>query len=72
MTIVCDLIVNYLTAGTTTENFRKIRRFRKGDALVMLSANIYNGKIIFNKSNQILAYVDDIELIVRSSNNISS
>ncbi len=68
-------------AGTTTENFRTIRGFRQGDALscsffnillelIMVSANINTGNIIFNKSNQVLAYADDIDLIGRSSVNV--
>lgn len=65
-------------AGATSEKFQTFRGFRQGDALscsffnillemIMVSANINTGNIIYNKSSQILAYADDIDVIGRTA-----
>lgn len=65
-------------AGKISEKFRTIRGFRQGDALscsffnillemIMASANINTTNIIYNKTSQILAYADDIDVIGRST-----
>ena len=72
-----------MTHGAVSKQLARlrIRGFRQGDALscsffnillelIMVSANINTGNIIFNKSNQVLAYADDIDLIGRSSVNV--
>lgn len=69
-------------AGTTSDQFRTIRGFRQGDALscsffnillemIMVSAKINTKNIIYNKSSQILAYADDIDVIGRSTTKVT-
>ena len=64
--------------GSSSGKFRTERGFRQGDALscsffnillelIMVSANINTSNNIFNKSSQVLAYADDINLIGRTS-----
>ena len=38
--------------------------------MIMKSANIITGNIIYNKASQILAYADDIDVIGRTSSNV--
>ena len=68
-------------AGTTTKKFRTYRGLRQGDALscglfniilelIMKVANIGTNRVIFNKSDQILGYADDLDLIGRSKGDV--
>ena len=47
-------------------------QLRKHPALemIMVSANINTGNIFYNKSSQILAYADDIDIIGRPSSTV--
>ena len=68
-------------AGTTTNTFQTVRGFRQGDALscsffnillemIMKSARIKTNENIYNKSYQILAYADDIDIIGRAKSDV--
>ena len=65
----------------TSKNFQTVRGFRQGDALscaffnillemIIKAANINTSNIIFNKSNQILGYADDLDLIGRTTSDV--
>ena len=68
-------------ANGISESFQTKRGFRHGDALscsffnillemIIKAANINTTNIIFNKSNQILGYADDIDLIGRTTTDV--
>lgn len=70
-------------AGTTTKKFRTYRGLRQGDALscglfniileyIMKVANIDTSRRVFDKSDQILGYADDLDLIGRTKEDVKT
>ena len=68
-------------ANGISTSFQTMRGFRQGDALscsffnillemIIRAANINTTNIIFNKSNQILGYANDIDLIGRTTTDV--
>lgn len=68
-------------AGKTSNKFRTVRGLKQGDALscgffntilelIMQVANINTSHTIYNKSNQILGYADDLDLIGRTKEDV--